>query len=315
MHDLYARGREGVFLRRHALAAGYDDSALYGALRAGDIARVRHGAYVDALAWQAADEAVRHRLRAHAVALVHGGPFVLSHTSAASLHGMRLWGVDLDRVHVTRPRDTAGRRHAGVTYHRGSAESAAFVHGTPVVAAAEAAFGAASVLSVEAGVVILDSAYDLRLCSREELHDLHEMRHGWPGTARLRIVLNLAQPGSQSVGESRMRFLFWRHHIPKPDLQYVVRDGSTIVGITDFAWPEHRVFGEFDGRMKYDALLRPGESAADAVLREKAREDRIRELTGWRFIRFGWSDLADPMRTAERVRRALNWTRGRSTPN
>jgi hypothetical protein len=35
---------------------------------------------------------------------------VVSHVSAAALHGLVLWNVDLDRVHVTRDRRSCGRR-------------------------------------------------------------------------------------------------------------------------------------------------------------------------------------------------------------
>jgi hypothetical protein len=40
-------------------------------------------------------------------------------------------------------------------------------------------------------------------------------------------------------------------------------------------------------------------------MREKRREDRIRELTGWRCIRITWADLFHPERTAARIRAML----------
>ncbi|WP_240524231.1 hypothetical protein [Gordonia polyisoprenivorans] len=48
--------------------------------------------------------------------------------------------------------------------------------------------------------------------------------------------------------------------------------------------------GEFDGMIKYGRLRRPGESIADAVIREKLREDEIRD-TGPRVVRWTWNDL------------------------
>jgi hypothetical protein len=164
--------------------------------------------------------------------------------------------------------------------------------------------------TVESGLVLLDSAYDLGLLTSSVLHDELDTSAGWPGTARLRITAALASPGAQSVGESRMRYLFWSFGVPKPELQYVVHDHGEVVGIADFAWPEHGLIGEFDGRVKYDRLLRPGETPSDVVFREKRREDRMREITGWPMIRFVWADLADPRRTAERTKIALGW-RGR----
>jgi hypothetical protein len=78
-----------------------------------------------------------------------------------------------------------------------------------------------------------------------------------------------------------------------------------LVGITDFAWPEHKMLGEMDGKVKYGALLRPGETPTDAVFREKRREDRLREVTRWAMIRYVEQDLRHAAETAMRTRRAL----------
>ncbi len=44
--------------------------------------------------------------------------------------------------------------------------------------------------------------------------------------------------------------------------------------------------GEFDGRIKYGRLLRPGQEAGDAVFEEKRREDAIRD-EGWKVVSGG----------------------------
>ena len=137
------------------------------------------------------------------------------------------------------------------------------------------------------------------------MREVYEQMRGWPGTARLQVTLRLASRGAESVGESRTRHLFWAHRLPKPLLQFHVYDGHSLAGITDFAWPEHKLLGEFDGRMKYGRYRRPGETPEDALWREKLREDRLRELTGWGMIRFIWADLGTPRTTAARVRKAL----------
>ena len=38
-------------------------------------------------------------------------------------------------------------------------------------------------------------------------------------------------------------------------------------------------------------LLEPGESASEVVVREKQREDMLRQL-GWQVVRWVWSDLS-----------------------
>lgn len=309
MEELGNLHPHGIFLRREALAAGYDDRVLYRALANGSIARVRHGAYVDSRVWSGLDEQGRHVLRAHATTLGHEPPFAVSHISGALLHGVRAWGGDLTRIHLSRPLPAVGRKHRDISYHRETVADAVQIDGTPTLPVADCVLGACRLSSVEAGMVLVDSAYDLQLCSPTELADRFDATRGWPGTARLQITLRLAQPGAQSVGESRMRFLLWSVGLPKPELQYVVEQNDVVVGVADFAWPQHRLFGEFDGRVKYEALLRPGESASDVVIREKRREDRMREITGWSFIRFTWADLHDPDRTVARLRKAMGLAR------
>jgi hypothetical protein len=108
------------------------------------------------------------------------------------------------------------------------------------------------------------------------------------------------------VGESLGRELFRRHLLPMPIPQFeVFRPNGSLAGRTDWAWPEHQLFGEFDGKVKYLRHRRVGESVADAVLREKRREDELRELTDFRFVRLVWGDLFRGQQTAERIRAKL----------
>jgi len=81
-----------------------------------------------------------------------------------------------------------------------------------------------------------------------------------------------------------------------PELQYRVVDrGGSLVGISDFYWDGQRHLGEFDGKIKYQRLLRPGETASECVIREKQREDAMRaDLRG--MTRFVWSEVM-PQRT------------------
>jgi very-short-patch-repair endonuclease len=75
-----------------------------------------------------------------------------------------------------------------------------------------------------------------------------------------------------------------------------------LVGRVDFAWPELKVFVEFDGKEKYLKYRKEGESVIDAVRREKRREEDICRATGWRCIRLTWADLYHPERTCARIR-------------
>jgi hypothetical protein len=307
--ELFSLHANGLFLRREALDAGYTDRELLGAVRTGALVRVRHGAYVSAATWQQRDELGRYQLRCQAVTLSHGPDVALSHASGAAVTGLRIWGADLSKVHVTRLDNLAGKQSKDIVYHRGDwvPDDIHQVGEMLVLSPARCALGTAALNSVESGLVTLDSAYDLGFASEAEMHREYVAMSGWPNTGRLQITLRLAQPGSESVGESRNRYLFWSQHLPKPVLQFEVyaHDG-VLVGITDFAWPDHGLLGEFDGRVKYGRFLRSGESIADAIYREKLREDLLRELTGWSMIRFIWADLDRPAVSAARVRRMLN---------
>jgi hypothetical protein len=300
-------GRHGVFFRREAIEVGLTDRQIADEVRRGRLVKVRHGTYAFADDWGRL--AGVERLATQTRGVVRGlGPVVAaSHHSAAALHGMDLWGVPLETVHVTRLDGGAGRTESGVTHHEGVClgDEVVSVEGTPAVRPVRAALESASLSDVERGLVTVDSGLRQGLFTPSELTAQYELMQSWPGTQHLQLVSRLADGGSGSVGESRSRFLCWSHGLPMPTLQFEVYDGSRLVGVTDFAWEEYGLLGEFDGRVKYGRYLRPGEDPGDAVFREKRREDEIRRLTGWRIIRLTWADLANPARTAERIRSML----------
>ena len=297
-----------VFSRGEALAHGYGDADLRILMRAGILVRIRHGAYTFSDVWDVADEVERHRLRAHAVLRSHGSPIALSHTSAAVEHGLRLFEPDLRRVHVTTLGQPIARTTKDVVYHQGRCADDELMYVGPrlVVNPVRAGLEAASITHSAAGLVILDSVIDLRLGTLDDIHAGFEGMTGWPNTRKLQITVRLVRKGANSVGESLARHLMWTQHLPEPELQFEVRDewGNTI-GTTDFAWPNYRLLGEFDGMAKYGRLRRAGETPGQAVEREKTREDALREETGWLMVRLIWSELFRPGPTAAKVRRQL----------
>ena len=300
--------QHGVFLRSEAREDGYDDRAVARALRYQQWVRVRHGAYTFSDTWDSADDLERHRIRARAVVRSLGDSVILSHTSAAIEHGLRVWGADLSRVHVTRLDGGAGRTERDVVHHEGFCLSDDLEerNGLLVAKPARAALETASLASVESGLVVLDSALNLRRCTEDDLAAGHALLQRWPHTRHLNLTLRLADAGAESVGESRARYLCWEQGLPRPQTQFEVRDAhGRLVGTTDLAWPEHGLLGEFDGRIKYGRLLQDGELPGDAVFREKQREDLLREVLGWAMIRIVWAHLYQPAETAARIRRLL----------
>lgn len=315
MDELFSLHPSSVFLRREALEAGYRDSDLKHARAAGVIERIRHGAFVDATRWASASPEQRHLLLADAVLLSHDANLALSHTSAAVAHGISMYQPDLSKVHVVCLDDSIVRTHADVVYHRTSpADVGDLVHPADrlVVPPTRAALEAAMLTDLRHGLVILDSALNLGLMTPEELRRGYEAVEGNPGTRSLRLAVALARCGAESVGETLGRYLMWRHGIPEPELQLEIRDSDgQVIARLDWAWQRLGLCGEFDGRKKYTQHLRDGESIVDVVMREKEREDLVREVTGLRMFRMVWSDLdhANQMRTAVRIQRAFQYPR------
>ena len=300
--------RHGVFLRREAVGLGLDDRWLRRGLRDGSWVRVRHGAYAMADEWRALRADGRHRLLTRAVLRTHGDRVAASHHSACLLHGMDVWEADLRVAHVTRTDGAAGRAERDVVHHEGLCLDDDIVRspdGDRLIRPVRAALESALLGDIERGLVVVDSGLRGGLFSPEELAAQHDRMRSWPGTRHLHLVTRLADGRSDSVGESRSRFLFWSQGLPLPELQFEVRSQGQLVGVTDFAWPGHRLLGEFDGRVKYGRFLKPGEEAGDAVFREKRREDELRRVTGWGMVRLTWADLYQPGFTAARVRSML----------
>jgi hypothetical protein len=297
----------GSFTRQDAFAVGHDDKTIRRSLKAGVWRRVRAGVYTFPDLWPD-DPAEQHRITGRAVARRLGDSVALSHTTAALMHGLGVWDADLSLVHVTRLDAGAGRTEAGVVHHEGLtlSEDLVEVEEHRVMGPVRAALEAASLVSTEAGVVVLDSLLHKTSTTADELRSTYDLMASWPGMQRTQLAVRLADGRSESVGESRGRYLFYAQGLPAPELQYEVRDDAgRLLGVTDYAWPEHRLFGEFDGRIKYGRLLLPGELPGDAVFREKRREDRLCEQLGWRMVRIVWADLYSPAATASRVRRLL----------
>jgi hypothetical protein len=117
---------------------------------------------------------------------------------------------------------------------------------------------------------------------------------------------------SESVGESRSRVLLRRLGLSPSTLQLrILVPGATSPVRVDFAWEDEQVAGEFDGRVKYGRLLRPGQEPGDVVFEEKRREDAIRDES-WGVVRWTWSELRPGDIVGDRVRRALERHRRRA---
>jgi hypothetical protein len=282
--------------------AGYRVDEIRRLLGRRALTRLRRGTYV---AGAIPDEAAeRHRLEVRAATAELSALCVVSHVSAAVLHGLPTWRLPLDRVRVTRHRRSGARRTDRVQVHTAPVEpeELCLAEGLLVTTPARTIVDVARTVPFEQAVVVADAALQAGLIEKPELERALARAAGWPGIPAARHVVAFADGGSESVGESRSRVAIARAGLPAPVLQWEVRTADGAMRATDFAWPQRRTVGEFDGKVKYGRLLRPGEAPGDAVFREKCREDAIRDQ-GLEVVRWTWADLADFAAVAERIRR------------
>ncbi len=295
----------GVFLRREARSLGIQDRAIARAVEQAVWVRVRRGAFTFTYRWERLTLAQQYDLLSRAVVRQSQTVVALSHQSSLNQWGTPMWDASRDEVHLTRLDGKAGRREAGVCQHRGAIAPGDIVerNGLLVTSAVRAALEYTTVADLEHSLVEIDDLLHRGLVTPEQLAERYATMTHWPDTLTTDLALRLADGRSESVGETRTRYLCWRQGLPAPIPNYPIFDENGVeVARVDLAWPELGVFLEFDGKVKYERLVKPGESVSDVVVREKLREDMIRRLTGWRCIRITWADLYAPERTAARIR-------------
>jgi hypothetical protein len=303
-------------------AAGYSDDDIRRLLRSGVLTPVRRGAYAEG---PPDDRDVGHALLLHAALAELGPGAVASHVSAVVVHGLPTWGLPLDRAHVTFDRPTGGRVDRRLHVHTAPLhrDDVVVVGGTAVTSPARTVVDIARRAQFDAAVAMADAA--LLAARRTDPGSLPTVAvqaggqgaadppvfraaldaavrraKGWPGVPAARRVVACADGRAESVGESRSRIAIARAGLPPPVLQLpVTLAGST--AYADFGWPARRTLGEFDGKVKYGRLLKPGQEPGDAVYDEKLREDEVRAL-GWEVVRWRWVDLRDFGSTAARIR-------------
>ena len=281
-------------------ADGYTAGELQRMRRSGAMTVVRRGLYVAGRPPD--DPAAAHALLVRATVAGMARDAVVSHVSAAVLHGLPVWGLPLGRVAVTRPRHRSGARCTGrVHVHSAPLEpdEVVTVDGIACTALARTVVDVARGPAAAPATVVADAALRGGL-PPAALVAAASRAQGRPGAPRARRVVAFADGLSESVGESRSRVAIADAGLPPPCLQYPIRLGA-VTAYTDFAWVERRTVGEFDGKVKYGRLLRPGQDPGEVVYAEKLREDAIR-ARGWEVVRWTWPELDDFGPVAARIR-------------
>ncbi|MDQ0649246.1 hypothetical protein QFZ53_003442 [Microbacterium natoriense] len=287
--------------RADLLLNGWTDRRIANAIRGGAFHQIRRGWFIAADERKALWEEEKHRVHVIAVARDSRGPGVMSHSSAAVLWRLPLWGMRLTRVHMTT--DAPHRISSSPDVHRHVAalgpDDVNVIDGIRCTSLARTVFDLIRVVPVEAAVAVADAA-ERQMAARGWEWDLDAVT-SWRGGMQERLdaapsargirqarwVSDFADGRAQLPGESVSRLQLFRLGFEPPELQVPVDGPGGSRYFVDFGLKGIRVFGEFDGQGKYrDEALRSGKPLEQVLLEEKRREDWIRGTTQWRFARW-----------------------------
>lgn len=285
-------------------AAGLSQKQLAARVRAGDLVRIRHGAYATAsiLAAAKTDPRLSHALHAApVVSRIHGA--VASHHSAALMYGLSLLDPPPgDTVTLTVPlaKQTGRSSRTGVIRHTAELPPGhvAELYGVPVTTAARTVADIARTATFMEGVVVADAALYERHTSKAELRRVLESCQRWPGLGRARQVVEFSSPLAESPLESCSRVIFREQDLPAPELQVnIIGRAGHFVARADFLWRQHHTIAEADGLLKYN-----GREDAIAQL----ERDRLLREAGYEVVHFTWKELfTDPAAIAASIRTAF----------
>lgn len=282
-----SRAQNGVILTEQLYAAGLTRDAIRARVKRGRMVRLFRGVYTTG------DPELMPLARATAAVLVLGAHAVLSHRSAAALHGLA--DPDPLAVDVT----VAGRgprSRSGIHLHRtGQLDSRDITthSNIAVTAVARTLIDFAS----EAGSSEIARAFSEARAKRAVTDSqLAQALHRAPSTHRgASIVRAMLRDGSsydRSVAERVMRERLGQADLP-PAIANVIVNGYLV----DFLWPDAKVILEVDGYATH--------GSRDAFERDRKR-DQVHAAAGYIVIRITWHQLInEPLAVIARIAQAL----------
>ena len=224
--------------------------------------------------------------RAMAAVLSAQGPALVSHRSAAYLHGFERISVPRF-VDLTVPRHRRPRKRTGVKVH----ESLAFDLADPAVRDRIPVTGVARTIldcapAFDKPIRLLDDALRQRIVTWDELWHCY-LGHNVTGrkVGPFRRILLERDGNSPPGGEfaPRMADMLTAAGLPMPAFEYrVVIDGHEYY--LDLAWPQWMLAIECNDAGSHDT--------PKAFRRDPMKRNRC-ERVGWRYLEFTWWDMVD----------------------
>jgi hypothetical protein len=287
-----------LILTREHIEHGLTAKELARRCRSGALVRLRQGVYVDGGVWRDLNHWDQYRVRVGAAAETFVARTIFARHSAASVWRIPTIGLR-HPIHALTLQNNGGRSRAGVLRHYAPAAGLKCVRrdGILVTGRIRTVLDLAAFTPFAEAVVPVDHVLKpdveqrLPALTKELLLAGIEDNYTAAAARRIRTAVEFADPRSGSAGESYSRALMWVAGFQAPELQQEFRDGSGLVGYTDYYWAGVRVAGEFDGVEKYvKSEFLKGRTTSQGVVDEKERENRVRAL-GNGMVRWVWADL------------------------
>lgn len=298
----------GAFSWQRASKLGLVPSDIRTLTRSGAAKRVRRGAFVATAAWDGAPPEVRLAMRARAIMAGRTGD-VAVYQSALAMYRLPVHGMPADVVDVANDVSRV-RLRSGLRVHpRGVCGGAELMQFTDGAIAVEPAYALAQVILRTGGtaaIVSLDAALHRRLATRSEVQAaLAALAANPTELTRGTACLALADQACESVGESLLRMILHAAGLEYRTQVDLPEDGGGWIARVDFL-VSGLVVVEFDGLVKYRRGDKAGKASDPSlvVIREKRREDAIRELH-YGVVRVVWRELDDPGDIVRRIREAV----------
>jgi very-short-patch-repair endonuclease len=221
---------------------------------------------------------------------------VFSGRTALWLHGLdpKLG----EPIEVTIPEANGSGRRAGAYVRRAAltGEETVLRCGLPTTSALRTVVDLGGRTPLTEGVVAADLALHAGLVTLAELRS-HVAEHPRAkGIARLRRVVEFAEPKAESAMETRLRMLLVLARLPRPDVQASIHDEQgRFLGRPDLLYRIQRLAIEYDG-----------ENHRDRLAEDNRRQNGLIGA-GIRLLRFTAGDVyGTPDMVAMQVRRALD---------
>jgi predicted transcriptional regulator of viral defense system len=273
-----AERQHGVVSLAQLQLLGLSKAAVSKRSQSGRLTRIHRGVY-----------AVGHarltgRGRWMAAVLAYGPRSVLSHRSAAALHGIR--PTQRRNTDVTLPSPSATSR-PGIDVHRSTTLTDAdvtTVDGIPCTSVARTLLDLAEVVDERGVEKAIDQAEVLRVFDLREVEEVLERAGGRRGASVVRrLVADYRGPTlTDEELEEGFLALCRQASLPSPAVNEWITLDDGIAYKADFLWRAERLIVETDGW---------GSHRTRRAFESDRRRDRCLRLAGWDVIRFTWRDV------------------------